>query len=223
MHRHRPPLAAAPGLEGGADRRQGGHLLRIDRHQLARLVGQPDAGGVERKLDRLGNEQVELPAEASSMSWPGSALPGTRQRAERGRGSGSGSGSESECFDADVIRPRQRGDDLHSFAAADHAVVGRTAGDRQVEPVVVEDGWVPGARDWGLGAGGAANQSLSESAAADAERRGEHAAIKQHHIGRAGSPRLLAPVPTRPLLALNPGAPSVKNAARYRVIAGSAA
>ena len=80
---------------------------------------------------------------------------------------------------ADVIRPRERRDDLHPLAAADHAVVRRTAGDGQIEPIVVQQRQVAKpAESFRI-----RNHSASEFEQPLAEqRRLEHAAVEQHHI-----------------------------------------
>src|SRR5204863_8584587 len=95
-------LPATARFEGRANRRQRGHPLRIDGHELARLVRQTNAGRVQRKLDRLGDEQIKLPlGELDCLSPPGIAWA----EAERRRW---------DRLDSDVIRPRQRSDDTHA-------------------------------------------------------------------------------------------------------------
>ena len=83
-HRHGAALAAAARLEHRANRRQGGHLLAIDGNQLARPIGQPDARDVERKLDRLRDEQVELPVGQFDCPAPARRCR-ARGRARHGR------------------------------------------------------------------------------------------------------------------------------------------
>ena len=52
-------LALLPRPQDRADRRQRRHLLAIDGDQLARPIGEPRAGNIQRKLDRLGDQQIE--------------------------------------------------------------------------------------------------------------------------------------------------------------------
>ena len=50
-----------PRAEHGPHRWQRGHLRAVDGHQLARLVRQSRAGDEQRKLGRLGDQEVETP------------------------------------------------------------------------------------------------------------------------------------------------------------------
>ena len=60
--RPRPfPLRLSCGPEHGANRRQRRHAFAVERDQVAGPIGQPRARKVERKLDRLGNQQIESP------------------------------------------------------------------------------------------------------------------------------------------------------------------
>ncbi len=124
-NRARLPATARP--QHGADRRQRRHLFPIDGDQLAGPIGQTQARHPQRELHRLGDQQSEQTVGHFDRL--------TRLGAARHQAHGRG----LIAFDANVVAACQVRGDAYALATPHHAEVGGAAGDRQVQPVVVQN------------------------------------------------------------------------------------